>query len=60
MSAEALNKLHINGYDLLSVNHGPWSVSTKTHRLGSFASREEAIAYAATLPSKAPPTSGSH
>lgn len=52
MTTEALNKLHINGYELLSVNHGPWSVSTRTHRLGSFATREEAIAYAATLPQK--------
>jgi hypothetical protein len=52
MSTEALNKLHINGYDLLSVNHGPWTVSSKTHQLGSFATREEAIAYVTALPPK--------
>jgi hypothetical protein len=45
-----LTKMHINGYDVLSVNSGPWRVCTQADRLGSFASREEALAYAAALP----------
>jgi hypothetical protein len=52
MNSESLNRLHINGYALLSVNHGPWMVSSKTHQLGSFATREEAIAYVTALPPK--------
>ena len=50
MSVAMLNKMHMNGYDVLSVNNGPWRVCTKGDRLGSFASREEALAYAASLP----------
>ena len=50
MSVPMLNKMHMNGYDVLSVNHGPWRVSTQGDRLGSFASREEALAFAASLP----------
>jgi hypothetical protein len=52
MSAPILNRVHINGYDVLSVNHGPWRVCTDTDRLGSFNSREEACAYAASLPAR--------
>jgi hypothetical protein len=44
--------MHINGYDVLSVNSGPWRVCTQVDRLGSFASREEALAYAAALPAR--------
>ncbi|MHC8287312.1 DUF2188 domain-containing protein [Pseudomonas sp. XS1P51] len=50
MSVPMLNKMHMNGYDVLSVNNGPWRVCTKGDRLGSFGSREEALAYAASLP----------
>jgi hypothetical protein len=50
MSIEMMTKMHMNGYDVLSVNHGPWRVCTKGDRLGAFASREEALAYAASLP----------
>lgn len=50
MSVPILNKMHMNGYDVLSVNNGPWRVCTKGDRLGAFRSREEALAYAASLP----------
>ena len=50
MSVPMLNKMHMNGYDVLSVNSGPWRVCTQGDRLGSFASREEALAFAASLP----------
>ena len=50
MSIPMLNKLHMNGYDVLSVNNGPWRVCTQGDRLASFTSREEAMAYAAALP----------
>ncbi|WP_426160490.1 DUF2188 domain-containing protein [Pseudomonas sp. DWR1-3-2b2] len=50
MSVPTLTKMHINGYDVLSVNHGPWRVCTNADRLGSFRTREEAFAYAAALP----------
>ncbi|MVV50560.1 DUF2188 domain-containing protein [Pseudomonas sp. PB120] len=50
MSVPVLNKMHMNGYDVLSVNNGPWRVCTKADRLGAFGSREEALAYAAALP----------
>jgi hypothetical protein len=54
MSAPILTKMHINGYEVLSVNSGPWKVCTKTDRLGSFGSREEALAFAASLPGYKP------
>lgn len=50
MSVPMLNKMHMNGYDVVSVNSGPWRVCTKGDRLGSFGTREEALAYAAALP----------
>jgi hypothetical protein len=50
MSVPMLNKMHMNGYDVVSVNSGPWRVCTKGDRLGSFDTREEALAYAAALP----------
>ncbi|MEX5687096.1 MULTISPECIES: SPOR domain-containing protein [Pseudomonas] len=50
MSVPMLNKMHMNGYDVLSVNNGPWRVCTEGDRLGAFASREEALAFAASLP----------
>jgi hypothetical protein len=50
MSVSMLTKMHMNGYDVLSVNNGPWRVCTKGDRLGAFGSREEALAYAASLP----------
>jgi hypothetical protein len=45
-----LSKTHFNGYDVINVNNGPWRVCTRSDRLGSFATREEAMAYAASLP----------
>ncbi|NVZ84790.1 DUF2188 domain-containing protein [Pseudomonas yamanorum] len=50
MSTPMLNKLHLNGYDIVQVNSGPWRVCTKADRLASFGSREQALAYAAALP----------
>ena len=50
MSAPLLKKLHLNGYDIVQVNFGPWRVCTPQDRLASFNSREQALAYAATLP----------
>ena len=50
MSVPMLNKMHMNGYDVLSVNNGPWRVCSQGDRLGSFARREEALAFAAALP----------
>ncbi|KMM85132.1 hypothetical protein SAMN04490203_2501 [Pseudomonas taetrolens] len=52
MSVPALTKMHINGYDVLKVNNGPWRVCTHADRLGSFGSRDEAFAYAASLPTR--------
>lgn len=49
MSIPMLKKLHLNGYDIVQVNGGPWRVCTKADRLASFGSREEAMAYAVTL-----------
>lgn len=39
MSAPMLNKLHLNGYDIVQVNFGPWRVCTHKDRLASFNSR---------------------
>lgn len=50
MSAPLLNKMQLNGYEIVRVNSGPWRVCTKDDRLASFSSREQALAYAATLP----------
>lgn len=50
MHSAMLSKTHINGYDVINVNNGPWRVCTHYDRLGSFASREEAMAFAASLP----------
>ncbi|MCO7574196.1 DUF2188 domain-containing protein [Pseudomonas chlororaphis] len=50
MSTPLLNKLQINGYQVLSVNHGPWKVCTAGDRLATFGTREEALAFAAALP----------
>lgn len=50
MSTPLLNKLQINGYQVLSVNHGTWKVCTAGDRLASFGTREEAMAFAAALP----------
>lgn len=50
MNVAMLTKMRMNGYDVLSVRNGPWQVCTKGDRLGSFGSREEALAYAASLP----------
>lgn len=45
-----LSKTHFNGYDVINVNNGPWRVCTHHDRLGSFETREEAMAFAASLP----------
>lgn len=50
MSTPMLSKMQINGYQVISVNNGPWKVCTKDDRLGSFGTRQEALAYAASLP----------
>ncbi|HEX8595732.1 MAG TPA: DUF2188 domain-containing protein [Pseudomonas sp.] len=50
MSTPMLSKMQINGYQVISVNNGPWKVCTKEDRLGSFGTRQEALAYAASLP----------
>ncbi|RRV05271.1 DUF2188 domain-containing protein [Pseudomonas sp. v388] len=50
MSAPILSKCQFNGYQLVSVNSGPWTVCTPSDRLASFNTRQEAMAYAAALP----------
>jgi len=50
MHSAMLSKTHFNGYDVINVNNGPWRVCTHHDRLGSFDSREEAMAFAASLP----------
>ena len=50
MHTAMLSKTHFNGYDVINVNNGPWRVCTHHDRLGSFDSREEAMAFAASLP----------
>ena len=50
MYTAMLSKTHFNGYDVINVNNGPWRVCTHHDRLGSFGSREEAMAFAASLP----------
>jgi hypothetical protein len=50
MNVPMLTKMHMNGYDVLRVSNGPWRVCTKGDRLGAFSSKEEALAYAASLP----------
>ncbi|MFJ2447262.1 MULTISPECIES: SPOR domain-containing protein [unclassified Pseudomonas] len=56
MSMPMLNKMHMNGYELVSVNSGPWRVCTQRDRIGTFATREEALAFAASLPGYKPRT----
>jgi len=50
MHNAVLSKTHFNGYDVINVNNGPWRVCTHHDRLGSFETREEAMAFAASLP----------
>jgi hypothetical protein len=50
MHTAMLSKTHFNGYDVINVNNGPWRVCTHHDRLGSFSTREEAMAFAASLP----------
>ncbi|MGV8918907.1 MAG: DUF2188 domain-containing protein [Pseudomonas sp.] len=50
MNTQAFTKISINGYHVLSVNSSDWKVCTKDDRLASFGSRQEALAYAASLP----------
>jgi hypothetical protein len=45
-----LSKVQFNGYQLVCVNSGPWTVCTPSDRLASFNTRQEAMAYAAALP----------
>jgi hypothetical protein len=52
MSAPILSRLQFNGYQLVSVNSGPWTVCTPSDRLASFNTRQEAMAYAASLPAR--------
>lgn len=41
MSVPMLTKMHMNGYDVLSVNNGPWRVCTKGDRLGALAAERK-------------------
>ena len=50
MHSAMLSKTHFNGYDVINVNNGPWRVCTHHDRLASFDTREEAMAFAASLP----------
>jgi hypothetical protein len=50
MSTPILNKMYLNGYEVSNVNNGPWRVCTPSDRLGSFGTKEEAMAFAAALP----------
>jgi hypothetical protein len=50
MQSAMLNKTHFNGYDVINVNNGPWRVCTDHDRLATFDTREEAMAFAASLP----------
>lgn len=50
MSTPMLNKMLLNGYEVINVNNGPWRVCTQKDRLGSFGTKEEAMAFAASLP----------
>jgi len=50
MQGAMLSKTHFNGYDVINVNNGPWRVCTDHDRLGLFDTREEAMAFAASLP----------
>lgn len=53
MSASMLHKVQVNGYQVISVNSGPWRVCTDHDRLAVFGSRDEAMAYAVSLPTRA-------
>ncbi|WP_296256739.1 MULTISPECIES: DUF2188 domain-containing protein [unclassified Pseudomonas] len=50
MHTATLSKTHLNGYDVINVNNGPWRVCNPRDRLASFRTREEAMAFAASLP----------
>ena len=50
MSTQVMNKMRLNGYDVINVSNGPWRVCTHNDRLGSFGTKEEALAFAASLP----------
>lgn len=52
MSLPNMTKMHMNGYDVISVKNGPWVVCTDHDRLGAFATQEEAMAFAASLPGR--------
>jgi hypothetical protein len=54
MSVQPINRMPVNGYEIISVNNGPWTVRNEGDRLGSFSSREEAAAFAFSLPSRKP------
>jgi hypothetical protein len=49
MTAPTLQKTRINGYNLIHVQNS-WLVCTEHDRLASFATEEEARAYAFSLP----------
>lgn len=51
MTAPALQKVRINGYDLIHVQNS-WLVCTNHDRLASFTSEQEARAYALNLPAR--------
>ncbi len=49
MSTPTLHKQQVNGYQVISVNNGPWRVCTNHDRLATFNTRDEAMAYAVSL-----------
>lgn len=52
MSTAMLHKVQVNGYQVISVNNGPWRVCTDHDRLAIFNTRGEAMAYAVCLPTR--------
>ncbi|WP_296253164.1 DUF2188 domain-containing protein [Pseudomonas sp. UBA4194] len=54
MSVAPIEKIHVHGYELIRVQAGAWTVCTEGDRLASFATQEEATAYAFSLPARRP------
>jgi len=50
MTLQSLSKVHVNGYALIHVHGAQWTVCSASNRLGVFATREEASAFAFALP----------
>lgn len=52
MSVAPIEKIHVHGYELIRVQAGAWMVCTEGDRLASFATQQEAAAYAFSLPAR--------